>query len=67
MGKPIISRDAFEKNSDGTWTCIKNTDIKNEGNIIRLAPGITFKPDRPQWGVDVVELLEQEDPDSIAG
>ena len=58
---PAVSRDAFQKNPDGSWTCIRNTDLKNAGSIIRIAPGMTFRESKPQWGMDVVEILEQDD------
>jgi hypothetical protein len=56
---PIVSLDAFQKNPDGSWTCIANTDIKSNGSIIRINPGVTFRKSRPQWGIDVAEFLEQ--------
>jgi hypothetical protein len=59
--KPMLSRDAFEKNPDGSWTCIKSTDIKDGGSIIRLKPGMTFKKSQQPWGLNVCELLDQED------
>lgn len=56
-----LSRDAFQKNPDGSWTCIKNTDIKNGGYAYRVNPGFVFRKSKPQWGIDVVAVLEQDD------
>ena len=61
---PAVSRDAFQKNPDGSWTCIKTSDIKNGSNIIRVNSGMIFKKSNPQWGIDVAEILEQEPDES---
>lgn len=55
----VVKPDAFKKNPDGSWTCVTNTDIKKAGRIIRINPGMTFRKEYPQWGIDVVGLLEQ--------
>jgi hypothetical protein len=57
----VLSRDAFQKNPDGSWTCISNTDNKHGGNIIRVKPGTTFRKSHFQWGLDVPEILNRED------
>ena len=58
-----LSRDAFQKNSDGSWICIKNTDIRDNDNgyAHRVNPGFVFRKNRTQWGIDVVAILEQDD------
>jgi hypothetical protein len=55
----FISSTEFKKNSDGSWTCVKNTDIKSPYGIIRVNPGMTFKKKTPHWGIDVAELLDE--------
>ena len=57
--KPFVSSKEFKKNPDGSWTCIKNTDIKSSYGIYRIPPGMTFKKKTTHWGMDVAELLEQ--------
>ena len=57
--KTFVSPNEFKKNPDGSWTCIKNTDIKNPYGIIRVNPGMTFRKTKPHWGIDVAELLDQ--------
>lgn len=56
---PFISPKEFKKNPDGSWTCIKNTDIKSAYGIIRVNPGMTFRKKKTHWGIDVAELLDQ--------
>ena len=56
-----LTRDAFQKNPDGSWACIKNTDIKHNGFAHRVNPGFVFRKSRTQWGIDIVAILEQED------
>ena len=60
-GSVMLMRDAFEKNSDGSWTCIKNTDIVYQGYTHRVNPGFVFRKSKTQWGIDVVAVLEQDD------
>lgn len=57
----IVSPKEFRKNSDGSWTCIKNTDLKNAYGVYRINPGMTFVKKKPHWGIDVAELLDQAD------
>ena len=55
-----IAPDCFEKKPDGSWVATQNSDIvTQEGGIIRVAPGMAFKPGRQQWGLDVVQVLEE--------
>lgn len=55
----IVSSSEFKKNPDGSWTCIKNTDIKSAYGIYRVNPGMTFVKEKLHWGIDVAELLDQ--------
>ena len=56
-----LLRDAYQKNPDGSWTCLKSTDIKHKGYTHRVNPGFVFRKGKTQWGIDVVSVLEQED------
>ena len=59
--KAMVSKKDFQKNPDGSWTCIKNTDIKSVFGIFRINPSMTFKKTFPVWGIDVAELLDQQE------
>jgi hypothetical protein len=55
-----IGLDEYEKKSDGSWVCVKNSDITcKSGRIVRIAPGTTFTKGRIFLGMDVVEALEK--------
>ncbi|HBE45396.1 MAG TPA: hypothetical protein DDW17_08155 [Deltaproteobacteria bacterium] len=55
-----IMVNEFKKQPDGSWVCIKNSDIVTKaGNMIRVSPGLTFKKDRRLWGLDVVKMLDE--------
>lgn len=51
----------FEKKSDGSWVCIRNSDINTKaGKVIRIPPGMPFKKGFSYFGgFDVVAALEQ--------
>lgn len=50
----------YEKKPDGSWVCVKNSDITTEsGRIIRIAPGMAFTQNGKPWGLDVVKALEE--------
>ena len=59
IDKVIIFADAFRKNDNGSWECIKNTDIKTPSGIHRLNAGMVFKQSNVQWGVNIFEMLEK--------
>ena len=51
--------DAFQKNTDGTWTSIKATGLKLEKKTIAIAQGMTFKKGEEFMFVDVAAWLEE--------
>ena len=55
-----ISYEAFAKNTDGSWTSVKNTDIQTSDRSIRIPRGMVFFKDRPMWGIEVVKMLEEK-------
>ena len=60
IDKPaIISLEMFKKNDDGSWKCIKTTDIKTPDGIHRVNAGMVFNKNKIQWGLDVCGLLEE--------
>ncbi len=55
-----IAVDEYQKNADGSWTCVKNSDITTKtGQVVRIAPGTTFKKGGTFLGLDIVGVLEQ--------
>jgi hypothetical protein len=53
-----INCEAYRRNPDHSWTCIKVTDIQTPEGSIRVNPGLTFRKNRPLWGIDVAKLLD---------
>jgi hypothetical protein len=52
--------EEFNKKPDGSWVCVKNSDIGTKfGNIIRIAPGMTFKKGSKLWGFDIAKALDE--------
>ncbi len=59
MFMPEDAVSAFRKNSDGSWTCVKETMIFGYGGIINIEPGKTFKRGTIYWGIDMVAFLDE--------
>ena len=54
-----ITIEEFEKKPDGSWVAVRNSDIITKaGNLIRIAPGMTFRRGGNLWGVDVAKALD---------
>jgi len=55
-----IAIEEFEKKPDGSWVCVKNSDVTTKlQRIIRLKPGMSFKKGVVFCGVDIAEALEK--------
>ncbi len=55
-----INVEEFEKKSDGSWVCIKNSDIVTKSQeVIRITPGMTFKKGVKLFGIDIAEALDK--------
>lgn len=54
-----IPCDAFQKNPDGSWTCIKPVTISGPTGQIQIGPGMTFNRGVQFMGVDLAELLDK--------
>ncbi len=55
-----IAIDEYEKKPDGSWVCVKNSDVTTKtGMIIRVAPGMTFKKGTAFVGADIAEALDK--------
>jgi len=51
--------DAFEKDADGNWRCIKACSIDVENKTILLTAGTEFKKGTQFMGVDVNKWLDE--------
>lgn len=52
--------EEFGKKPDGSWVCLKSSDIITKaGNVIRIPPGATFKKGRRLCGLDVAQALDE--------
>jgi hypothetical protein len=55
-----IAIDEFTKKEDGSWVCVKNSDVTTKAaNVIRISPGMIFRPGVVFCGVDVAEALNR--------
>lgn len=55
-----IAVEEYERKPDGSWVCIKNSDITTKtGRIMRIAPGMVFRKGGTFQGVDVAEALDR--------
>jgi hypothetical protein len=55
-----IAIEEFEKKPDGSWVCVKNSDVATKlQRIIRLKPGMIFKKGLIFCGVDIAEALDK--------
>lgn len=55
-----IAIDEYEKKPDGSWVCVKNSDVTTKtGKVIRVAPGMTFKKGSAFVGADIAEALDK--------
>jgi len=55
-----IMVEEFEKKPDGSWVCIKVSDISTKLNrVIRIPSGMVFRKGFTFCGVDVAETLDK--------
>ena len=55
-----FSCDAFEKEKDGSWRCVRTVTIKGARGLIQLPVGMSFTKGIPYMGVEVAERLDEE-------
>ncbi len=55
-----IPLDAFKKNPDGSWSCVKQVTIKGPSGEIRIGPGMSFREGVQFMGIDLAALLNQQ-------
>jgi len=51
---------AFQRNDDGSWTCIARVVIDHPRGRIEVAPGTRLAPNAVFMGVDLVAWLEEQ-------
>ncbi|HQN18176.1 hypothetical protein [Syntrophorhabdus aromaticivorans] len=51
--------EEFDKKRDGSWVCVRSSDIVSKSGIIRIPPGATFRRGVKLWGLDVAEALDE--------
>jgi hypothetical protein len=49
---------AFERNTDGSWTCVAPATLIHPGGRIQVAEGACFRPGTPFMGVDIARWLD---------
>lgn len=55
-----IAIEDFEKKPDGSWVCVKNSDVQSKtGKVVRITPGLTFKKGGKLSGLDIAEALDK--------
>ncbi len=55
-----VTPDAFRKQADGSWVCIRNTDVYTPIGAIRINVGLELRKGRTLCGYDIAALLEAE-------
>ena len=59
IGEELMPADAFQKDADGTWRCLKACAIDMENTKIVLTSGMEFTKGIPFMGVDVAKWLDE--------
>jgi hypothetical protein len=50
--------DAFKRNSDGSWSCVRAVTLEGPSGRIQVTTGATFSPGNLFMGVDLARYLE---------
>jgi len=59
VAEELSHKDAFKKDSDGNWICIKTGVIEMENKVIVFTEGMTFTKGIPYLMVDVAKWLDE--------
>lgn len=51
--------EGFAKKPDGSWVCVRSSDIVSKSGIIRIPPGATFRRGVKLWGLDIAKVLDE--------
>ncbi len=50
--------DAFKRNPDGSWTCVRNVTLEGPGGRLQVTAGASFYRGMVYMGVDLASYLE---------
>lgn len=59
VGEEIMPANAFERNADGSWRCMKACSIDVDNKIVAFKEGMEFEKGVPFGGIDVTKWLEE--------
>ena len=59
IGEEVMPANAFERNADGSWRCLKAYGIDVENKIVVLEEGMEFEKGVPFEGIDVAKWLDE--------
>jgi hypothetical protein len=57
---PILLREAFVRDADGSWRCVAPTRIDHPAGRIEVTQGTRLVPGRFYMGVDLAAWLEEK-------
>jgi hypothetical protein len=52
--------DAFRRNADGSWSCIRDVTLNGPSGRIQVLAGTTFHRGKTFMGVDLASFLEEQ-------
>ena len=55
----IVPKDAFKKNSDGSYSVVKPVEIQGPNGNINLGPGMSFSRGVEFMGIDIAKILDE--------
>ena len=58
-GEEVMPANAFERDADGSWHCIKACSIDVENKIVPLKEGMKFEKGVMFGGIDVAKWLDE--------
>jgi hypothetical protein len=59
VGEEVKPEQAFEKDDEGTWVCVRACSINIQNKEVVFSKGLTFQKDQPFMGVDVADWLDK--------
>jgi len=59
IGEEVMPVDAFRKDADGNWRCLKACTIDIENKKIAFTAGMEFEKGTPFMGIDVAKWLDE--------
>ena len=59
VGEEGIPKDAFEKDEDGKWRCLKSCAVDIENKTLEFLAGMEFEHAIPFLGINVAKWLDE--------